>query len=165
MYIHTYPDKILKTKCEPITVINGDVQTLIETMIEIMYKNNGIGLAAPQVGIPSQIIIFDTNKNGLTVVINPSITLNKEEFFSLESCLSIPGFEGKVKRKQVVYLEGTDRYEKPINIEATDLLAACIQHEVEHLQGILLLDRVIRSKKEAYLKKLKKYRKANNNKL
>jgi len=159
MHIHTYPDKILKTKCEPITVINGDVQILIESMIEIMYKNNGIGLAAPQVGIPSQIIIFDVNKNGLTVVINPSLTLNKEEFFSLESCLSIPGFEGKVRRKQVIYLEGTDRYEKPINIEATDLLAACIQHEIEHLQGILLLDRASRMKKETYIRKSRKYHK------
>ena len=159
MYIHTYPDKILKTKCEPITVINGDVQTLIETMIEIMYKNNGIGLAAPQVGIPSQIIIFDVNKNGLTVVINPSITLNKEEFFSLESCLSIPRFEGKVIRKQSVYLEGIDRYEKPINIEATDLVSACIQHEVDHLNGVLILDKASRMKKETYIRKLRKYHK------
>ena len=159
MHIHIYPDKILKTKCEPITVINGDVQTLIETMIEIMYKNNGIGLAAPQVGIPSQIIIFDVNKNGLTVVINPSITLNKEEFFSLESCLSIPRFEGKVIRKQSVYLEGIDRYEKPINIEATDLVSACIQHEVDHLNGVLILDKASRMKKETYIRKLRKYHK------
>jgi len=159
MHIHIYPDKILKTKCEPITVINGDVQTLIENMIEIMYKNNGIGLAAPQVGIPSQIIIFDVNKNGLTVVINPSITLNKEEFFSLESCLSIPRFEGKVIRKQSVYLEGIDRYEKPINIEATDLVSACIQHEVDHLNGVLILDKASRMKKETYIRKLRKYHK------
>lgn len=159
MHIHTYPDQILKVECEPVTVINGDTQTLIEFMSDIMYKNNGIGLAAPQVGVPMRIIMFDVDKKGLIVVINPVITLNKEEFFSLESCLSIPKFEGKVKRKQSVYLEGIDRYEKPINIEAMDLLSACIQHEIDHLNGVLIIDKASRMKKETYIRKLKKYRK------
>ena len=83
MHIHTYPDQILKVKCLPVSTINGDIQTLINIMGEIMYENNGIGLAAPQVGIPMRIIIFDVDKKGLRVVINPIITLNKEEFFSL----------------------------------------------------------------------------------
>lgn len=159
MHIHTYPDPILKVESTPVAVINGDIQTLIENMSKIMYENGGIGLAAPQVGIPMRIIIFDVNSEGLVVIINPIITLNKEEFISIESCLSVPGFEGKIRRKQFIYLEGTNRYEKPINIEAEGLLAACIQHEVEHLQGVLLLDKVTRLKKEAYLRKLKKYRK------
>jgi len=159
MYIHTYPDHILKIECEPVAIINGDIQTLIEIMSEIMYENNGIGLAAPQVGVPMRIIMFDVDKKGLTVVINPVITLNKEEFFSIESCLSVTGFEGKVRRKQLVYLEGTDKYEKPINIEADGLLSACIQHEVEHLQGVLILDKVTRSKKETYIRKWRKYHK------
>ncbi len=159
MHIHTYPDQILKVECEPITMINGDVQILIKTMSEIMYKNNGIGLAAPQVGIPLRIIVFDVDKKGLTAVVNPVLTLNKEEFISIESCLSIPGFEGKIKRKEYVYLEGTDRYEKPINIEVSGLLSACIQHEVDHLNGVLILDRASRMKKETYIRKFRKYHK------
>jgi peptide deformylase len=159
MHIHTYPDPILKVECSPVAVINGDTQTLIENMSEIMYKNNGIGLAAPQVGIPMRIIMFDVDKKGLTVVINPIITLNKEEFISIESCLSVPWFDGKIRRKQLVHLEGIDRYEKPISIEAEGLLSACIQHEVDHLQGILLLDKASRMKKETYIRKLRKYHK------
>ena len=159
MHIHTYPDQILKVECEPISIINGDIQILIETMSEIMYKNNGIGLAAPQVGVPVKIIMFDVDKKGLTVVINPVLTLNKDEFVSKESCLSIPGFEGKVRRKQLVYLKGIDRHEKPINIEATGLLSACIQHEVDHLNGVLILDRSSRMKKETYIRKFRKYHK------
>lgn len=159
MHIHTYPNPILKVECEPVTIINGDIQTLIETMSEIMYKNDGIGLAAPQVGIPVRIIIFDIDKKGLTAVINPVVTLNKEEFISIESCLSIPGFEGKIRRKEYVHLEGIDRYEKPITIGAEGLLSACIQHEVDHLQGILILDRASRMKKETYIRKFRKYHK------
>ena len=159
MHIHTYPNPILKVESIPVAVINGDIQTLIENMSKIMYENGGIGLAAPQVGIPMRIIIFDVDNKGLIVIINPIITLNKEEFISIESCLSIPGFEGKIRRKQFVYLEGTDKYEKPINIEAGGLLSACIQHEVEHLQGILLLDKVSRMKKETYIRKLRKHHK------
>jgi len=162
MHLHIYPNPILKVECEPVLVINGYTQTFIKNMIDIMYKNNGIGLAAPQIGMPTRIIIFDVDKKGLTVVINPIITLNKEEFFSMESCLSIPGFEGKVKRKQLVYLEGIDRYEKPINIEATGLLSACIQHEVDHLNGVLILDKASRMKKETYIRKLRKHNKRNS---
>jgi len=161
MHIHTYPDQILKVKCEPITVINGDIQTIIGNMSKIMYENNGIGLAAPQIGIPMRIIIFDVGKKGLTTVINPIITLNKEEFISMESCLSIPRFEAKIRRKQLVYLEGVDRYEKPIKIEAEGLLSACIQHEVDHLQGVLILDKASRMKKETYIRKLRKHNKRN----
>ena len=79
----------------------------------------------------------------------------EEEFISRESCLSIPGFEGKIRRKQFTHLEGIDRYEKPINIEAEGLLSACIQHEVDHLNGVLILDRASRMKKEAYIRLLK----------
>ena len=159
MHIHTYPDQILKVECEPITIVNGDIQTLIKEMSEIMYENNGVGLAAPQVGVPVRIIIFDVDKKGLIVVINPVLTLNKEEFISIESCLSMPGFEGKIRRKEYVHLEGIDRYEKPITIEAEGLLSACIQHEVDHLQGILILDRASRMKKETYIRKFRKYHK------
>ena len=101
MHIYTYPNSILKVECEPITIINGDIQTIIKNMSEIMYKNDGIGLAAPQVGVPMRIIIFDVDKKGLTAVINPVVTLNKEEFISRESCLSIPGFEGKIGMKNL----------------------------------------------------------------
>jgi peptide deformylase len=85
MHIHTYPNPILKVKSIPVAVINGDIQTLIGNMSKIMYENSGIGLAAPQVGIPMRIIMFDVDKKGLIVVINPIITLNKEEFISTES--------------------------------------------------------------------------------
>lgn len=159
MNIHIYPHYVLKTKAIPISIITTDVQTLIEDMARLMYESNGIGLAANQVGIPTRAIIFDVGESGLTTIINPIIISSEGGFISEESCLSLPGFSGKVKRKQFICVEGVDRYSKPITIEAEDLLAACIQHEIDHLNGVLLIDKVSRLKKELYIRKLKKYKK------
>lgn len=160
MNIHIYPHPILRTGSSiPIDIISVKIQTLIEDMAELMYENNGMGLAANQVGVPARVIIFDMDKEGFTAIINPVIISSGGEFISEEGCLSLPGFSGKIKRKQFIHVEGIDRYSKPITIEAEDLLAACIQHEIDHLNGILLIDKVSRLKKETYIRKLRKYHK------
>lgn len=159
MEIRIYPDPILKTNSTPVSIITTDVQMLIEDMTKLMYENNGIGFAANQAGIPMRIIIFDIDRTGLTTIINPIISSFEGEFISEEVCLSLPEFSGEIKRKQFIRIEGIDRYSKPITIEAEDLLAVCIQHEIDHLNGILLIDKVSRLKKEIYIRKLKKYTK------
>jgi len=159
MEICIYPHYILKTKATPISIITTGVQMLIEDMTGLMYENNGIGFAANQVGVPMRVIVFDIDKTGLTTIINPIISSFEGEFISEEACLSLPGFSGEVKRKQFICVEGIDRYSKPITIETEDLLAACIQHEIDHLNGILLIDKISRLKKEIYTRKLKKYTK------
>lgn len=157
MHIHVYPDPILKAKAIPISVINGDIQSVIGDMERLMYENKGIGLAANQIGIPMAIIIFDVEGKGLTTIINPIISSAKSEFISEESCLSLPGFKEKIKRKKYIRVEGIDRYDKSIVIKAEDLVAACIQHEINHLEGFLLLDKVSGLKRSMYLRKLRKY--------
>jgi len=158
MNIYTYPHSILREKAIPIDIISIEIQTLIEDMAKAMYENNGIGLAANQIGIPASVIIFDIDRAGFTAIINPIITKSEGEFISTEGCLSLPGLEGKTKRKKYILVEGIDKYSNPIIIEGEDLLATCIQHEVDHLQGILLIDKISRLKKETYLRKLKKYK-------
>jgi len=159
MEICIYPHHILKTESISISTINTAVQTLIEDMARLMYENNGVGLAANQVGIPMRVIIFDMDKKGLTTIINPIIGSSEGEFISEEGCLSLPGFNEKIKRKQFIRVEGMNKYSRPIAIEAKDLLAACIQHEIDHLDGVLLIDKISRLKKEIYIRKLKKYTK------
>jgi len=163
MHIHIYPDPILKAKAIPISEINSDIQSLIGDMERLMYENKGIGLAANQIGIPMSIIIFDVEGKGLTTIINPIISSTKGEFISEEGCLSLPGFKEKIKRKKYIHVEGTDRYYKPIIIEAEDLVAACIQHEINHLEGFLLLDKVSGLKRSMYLRKLRRYYRKDNN--
>lgn len=157
MYIHIYPNPILKAKATSISVINGAIQSVIGDMERLMYENKGIGLAANQIGIPMAIIIFDVEGKGLTTIINPIISSTKGEFISEEGCLSLPGFKEKIKRKKYIRVEGTDRCSNIIDLEAEDLVAACIQHEINHLEGFLLLDKVSKLKRSMYLRKLRKY--------
>ena len=155
MNICVYPNSILRTEAMPINIISVDTQKLIENMAKTMYEHLGIGLAANQVGVPVRIIVFDVYGKGFTAVINPVITLSEGWFISEEGCLSLPGFNGKVRRSQYIRVEGIDKYSEPLVIDAEDLDAACIQHEIDHLNGILLIDKVSRLKKETYLRKRK----------
>ncbi|MEN2994420.1 MAG: peptide deformylase [Thermodesulfovibrio sp.] len=157
--IKKYPDEVLKKKAEIVTDINGDLQRFIDNMIETMYNANGVGLAAPQVGVLKRVIVVDTSprqeNQSLIVLINPEIISSEGEILSEEGCLSLPGFITRLKRKEKVFVKGLNRKGKEIEIEATGLLARALQHEIDHLDGILLIDRISPLKRELFRKKFK----------
>ncbi len=155
--IHTYPDEILKRPADPLKDINGSVQTLIDDMIDTMYAAPGIGLAAPQVGRSDRLIVVDiTNaeeKYPLIVLINPEIFEFEGKMDSEEGCLSVPGYISTIRRHEKVLVKGLDRNGKEIEIEATGLLSRVLQHELDHLEGVLFVDRLSKIKKEFFKKR------------
>jgi peptide deformylase len=160
MEIVTYPDAVLKKKAEAVANIDGSVQDLIHNMSELMYQASGIGLAANQVGVAKQVIIFDLDYrekgHNLQVLINPTIVLAEEKIEFEEGCLSVPDFQAKTTRKKYLKVKGVNRNGKPVDIEAEDLLAICIQHEIDHLNGILILDHVSHLKRNIYQRRVEK---------
>jgi len=160
MEIVTYPDPVLKRKALQVENIDGDIQSLIDNMSTLMYQSSGIGLAANQVGVEKRIIIFDIDykekgKN-LTVLINPEIIVAEDKIEFEEGCLSVPDFQGKINRKRLVQVQGLDRDGTSITIETEDLTAICIQHEIDHLNGTLILDHVSHLKRSIYKRRIEK---------
>jgi len=148
--IKEYPDPVLSRKCEKVEEM--DQENLVEDMLETMYANEGIGLAAPQVGILKRILVLDVG-NGSRAFINPEIINNRGKVVSEEGCLSIPGVFVKVKRFEEVTVKAQNVNGENFTIKATGILARCLQHEIDHLSGILILDRENfwqKAKKEAF---------------
>ena len=162
--IKKYPDKILKEKTAFIDNLDSDMQRIIDNMIETMYASRGIGLAANQVGISKRLCVIDTSmreeKKPLIVVINPIIIGKEGKEEAEEGCLSVPGFLPTIKRSANVILKAIDREGKPLEIEATGLLARVFQHEIDHLDGLLIIDRISPIKREFFKKRYKKSLKA-----
>ena len=137
-------DEILKKKSREVEVIDDKIQTLIDDMIETMYKYNGVGLAAVQVGILKRVVVIDIDDGeGVRVLINPKITKTKGEQEVDEGCLSFPNQYAKVIRPKEVTVEALDRSGKKIVIKAKDLLAQAIAHELDHLEGVTFVDQMI----------------------
>ena len=160
MKIFTYPDSILRVKAEQVKNIDEDLQTLIDCMAETMYLAPGVGLAATQVGESTQVLIYDiTPKDegrNLSVLINPEIVLAEGEIVQEEACLSVIDFSAEVARSSKVKVRGVDREGNPVDIEAEDLLARCLQHEIDHLNGNLFIDHISSLKRALYKNKVKK---------
>ncbi len=131
---------VLKKVCEPVKKINGKLRTLLDDMAETMYKYDGIGLAAPQIGHSIRAVVIDIGNGKLLELINPVIISKEGSCMDSEGCLSVPGIFGDVERAEKVTVEYTTRYGKRRNLEADALLARCIQHELDHLDGILFID-------------------------
>ena len=161
--IKTYPDPILKTKAEKIETITPQIKDLARDMIELMYTHQGIGLAAPQVGESLCLITVDVSgpelRQDLQVLINPEIVSEDGETEYEEGCLSLPDFKTKVKRFEEVIVRGQDLEGREKKIQANGLQAICLQHEIDHLSGTVLLDHAGRLKRNLYLKKAKKWEK------
>jgi len=137
-------DEILKKKSREIEIIDEKIQILIDDMIETMYKYNGVGLAAVQVGVLKRVVVIDIEDGeGVRVLINPKITKTKGEQEVDEGCLSFPNQYAKVIRPKEVTVEALDRSGKKIVIKAKDLLAQAICHELDHLEGITFVDQMI----------------------
>ncbi|OXM85858.1 peptide deformylase [Paenibacillus rigui] len=136
------PDPVLREVCKPVTKITPNIIKLLNDMVDTMYDAEGVGLAAPQIGILKRVIVMDCGDEhgGLIELINPEVFETEGEQFGPEGCLSIPNMTGDVKRAQRVKVKGLDRDGKEIVVEGTDLLARCILHEVDHLNGVLYTD-------------------------
>jgi peptide deformylase len=137
-------DEILRKKCREVTHFDDRLQVLVDDMIQTMYANNGIGLAAPQVGVLRRIFVMDVkDEAGLLVMINPRIVLTEGSQINDEGCLSIPGKWGEVERPASLTVEALDRAGQPFAYYAEGLAAICVCHEIDHLDGILFRDKVI----------------------
>jgi peptide deformylase len=159
--IYKLPEKVLRQEAAEITQINGALQTLIDDMGDTMYAAPGLGLAANQVGALKRIIVFDlSHKEGrqrdLQVVLNPCIVDAEGDIVHEEGCLSVADFSAEVRRRAKVLVKGLDREGNPIEITGEGLLAVVLQHEIDHLNGILFIDHLSRLKRGLYLRRLKK---------
>jgi peptide deformylase len=168
MRIYTYPDSILKVKAEPVQNIDEEIRSLVDNMCETMYSAMGIGLAANQVGKLKRILVYDVNQTEAgpnpAVLINPEIVLTEGDVVQEESCLSVIDFSADIPRKEKIKVRGVDKDGDPVDIEADGLLARCLQHEIDHLNGVLFIDHISSLKRSLYNKKMKKMLKASKKK-
>jgi peptide deformylase len=158
-----YPDSRLRTIAKPVKSFNQELSRLIDDMFETMYDAPGIGLAATQVDKHIQLIVIDISEesNDPMVFINPEISVLEGELEKMqEGCLSVPGFYEDVERIEHVLIKALDRDGKPFELEATGLLAVCIQHEMDHLNGKLFVDYISALKRNRIKKKLEKSHRA-----
>ena len=144
MKIFTYPDEVLKKKAEPIEEIDDNIKKLVHDMIETLYESDGVGLAAPQVGKSIQLIIVnpDCEPGQEKIYINPKIIKRKGREVGEEGCLSVPGVYGEVNRSKWVRFTATLLDGKTVTLEAKDFEARVIQHEMDHLNGVLFVEKV-----------------------
>ena len=157
------PDPILRKKCEPLENVDDDVRKLMNDMLETMYKAPGIGLAAIQVGILKRIVVIDVSKEekkSPLFLVNPEIIYkSKNTAVYEEGCLSLPGQFAEIERPAECHIEYIDYDGKEKKLETKGLLATCIQHEIDHLNGILFIDYLSKLKKDMIIKKLVKHKK------
>ena len=159
------PDPILRKKSEPLERVDGEVQKLADDMLETMYDAPGIGLAAIQVGIPRRLLVIDCSKEdedlAPMVFVNPQVVESSEERSTYEEgCLSIPDYYAEVERPAEVTVEYLDRDGKQQQMRADGLLATCLQHEIDHLNGVLFIDHISKLKRDMVIKKFTKLAKS-----
>lgn len=151
--VYTYPDPVLKKKAEPLSAFGAPEQKLFDDMIETMYVEDGVGLAAPQIGVSKQILVVSprSRKGEEQVIVNPVIEESWGREKGAEGCLSLPGITGEVYRAKKIRLRFQDRDGETKIVEVKDFYARVIQHEMDHLEGILLIDRVDFSQRQELL--------------
>ena len=162
--ILTEPNEILRKKSLLVDQVDGDIQKLMDDMLETMYLAPGIGLAAIQVGVPKRVIVLDIArkdepKNPMYFINPEIITKSKDSLAYEEGCLSVPGQFAEITRSSNCYIKYLDYYGQPQEFKAEGLLATCIQHEIDHLEGILFIDYLSKLKKTMIVKKLSKEKK------
>ncbi len=151
-------DPVLREICREVDAVDGEVRALVDDLLETMYAEDGIGLAAPQVGVPMRVFVYDVRDDEIEpgVLVNPRIVEATGQQKEVEGCLSIPGLDEVVERSGRVVVEGLGRDGEPVRIEAEGLLSRCLQHECDHLDGVLFIDRVSPLKRRMLLKKWSK---------
>ena len=138
--IHHLPDPVLRQKAKRVSAIDSSIQRLIDDMAETTQQANGVGLAAPQIGVSLRVVVVQLPDEEPTAIINPKMVRRAGEREVTEGCLSIPGYTGEIKRSVSVTVKGQNRQGKAIRIKATDLMAEALEHELDHLNGILYID-------------------------
>ena len=159
-----YGDSTLHNEAKPVEAITPEIERLVDDMIETMYAAPGVGLAAPQVGVPLRVIVVDVSvgrdPGGLIVLVNPEFVERDGMQLEEEGCLSVPGFNATVVRPARVVLKGLDRSGTERRHEATGLLARAFQHEMDHLDGTLFVDRLRGIKRDLIVRKIRKLTRA-----
>lgn len=160
--ILVYPDERLRTVAQPVGDVNDDIRRLVDDMLETMYDSDGIGLAATQVNVHEQVIVMDLSetRDQPIVLINPQVVEKDGEQVYSEGCLSIPTYSAEVKRAERIKVSALDAQGEIFELEADGLLAVCIQHEMDHLKGIVFVDYLSRLKQDRVRKKLLKAKRA-----
>jgi peptide deformylase len=160
LHIVTYPDKRLSAKAGRVEAVDDETRKLVDDMAETMYAASGIGLASNQVGILKQVAVVDIDypqgRPGLIVLINPEIIDRSGEVSTDESCLSFPGVIEKIGRAERVRVRALDRDGQPLELEVQDLLSIALQHEIDHLNGVLIIDHVSPLKRRLIHRQMKK---------
>lgn len=159
--IRTYPDEVLKKKAEPVQEVTDELRRLADDMIATMYSAPGVGLAAPQVGVSKRLIVLDPgsldeSQSTLLVLFNPEVISTEGEMDYEEGCLSVPEFTVTIRRAERVSVAALDREGNEVKIDAEGMLAIVLQHEIDHLEGTLILDRSSSLKREFYKKRVLK---------
>lgn len=166
--LYTYPSAVLKKKAEKVKKVDDEIQKLLDDMLETMYADGGVGLAAPQIGISKRIVVIDVEQEGdqetgeviggnPLFLVNPEIIWRSDEMVcGEEGCLSVPGLRAEVERHAQVRVHYTDYNGQEQEILGEGLLSVCLQHELDHLDGVLYIDRISRLKRQMIIKKLQK---------
>ena len=156
MDIRTYGDTALRRKAKPVDVIDDDIRNLCQLMVEVMIRANGVGLAAPQIGISKRIFVMDADDE-LYIFINPELVeLSEETVESSEGCLSVPGVDATVARSARAVVEGVSLDGERIRLEGEGIIARAIQHEMDHLNGNLYFDRISTARRQSLIKEFQR---------
>lgn len=161
MKIRTHPDPVLREECAPVSEFGDPLKTLVKDMVETMYANDGVGLAAPQVGVTQQLIVLDVSpeeERGRQVLalVNPVISDQEGEMEYDEGCLSLPNIGGFVKRAASIRVDACNVEGEEVALRAEGLLAVVLQHEIDHLHGVLFTDHLSPLKRKMVLREYKK---------
>ncbi len=138
--LRALPDPALRQKAKRVSTIDGSIRQLIDDMVETMQQAQGVGLAAPQVGVYLRVVVLQMPGEEVITIINPQVVKRSGEREVSEACLSVPGYTGEIKRSVSVTVKGQDRKGKAIRLKATDLMAQALEHELDHLNGVLYID-------------------------
>ena len=155
--VRLYGDPILRRKAMHVQEVTPELRRLISDMVETMFHQVGIGLAAPQVGIPYRLLVMDDGKGDARALVNPVITQRSGSVVDEEGCLSLPGIYADVERSKSITVEATDEDEQPVNLEAIGMQARVIQHEMDHLDGILFIDHLSPLARDRIKKRIQKH--------
>jgi len=141
--VRTDGNPVLRERCKEVAVVNDGIRKILADMLETMYDSDGVGLAAPQIGIPKRMAVIDDREGHVYKLVNPVIVKSEGEQLSQEGCLSVPGFRGKCKRPMKVYVEALNEFGEKISFTAEGFLAVICCHEFDHLDGILYKDKAV----------------------
>lgn len=163
LQIRKYPDPVLSQPGEPVTEFDAELRKLVDDMLETTYASEGVGLAAPQVGIPKRLTVIDTSqgkqREDRIVLLNPEVIFSDGKVYEEEGCLSFPGIIEKVSRSATVRVRAQDEYGKWFEMDGENLLARAFQHEIDHVNGMLFIYRMSGLKRDLTIRKIRKLQK------